>query len=151
MRVPRILKSPEQEQFQIAINQLKISTKNIENFSNEQKKQDGILQELLVIIKSLIHNGSLKITTADSDRSVNTNRIQIGTTQPQIIVPRNSNRKALTIRNNGPNPAYIGGPEVSAVNGFDIAVNDIVPLDRNQADIWAISSGGNTTLSFLEE
>ena len=57
----------------------------------------------------------------------------------------------VTIKNLGPNLAYIGGPDVTVDNGVSVLSNGSFNLQLAGADeIWAVTNGGTSTMSYIE-
>ena len=57
----------------------------------------------------------------------------------------------VTIKNLGPATAFIGGFDVTIDNGVSVLANGSFNLQLAGADeIWAVTAGSTTTMSFIE-
>ena len=63
------------------------------------------------------------------------------------------NRSSVFVVNYGSYPLFVGGPDVTADNGFPIPAavpSDLTPVDiRGQDDLYGITYGGDTEVRLL--
>ena len=84
--------------------------------------------------------------------SQNTNQVVVTGSSPVPIVPPNGTRKKVNVRVvTASSTVFIGGPHVSASNGWPIKDTDTVPYESTSTDgIWGFVSGGSITVAFAE-
>ena len=75
------------------------------------------------------------------------------TTTPAEIVAADTTRRSVAIQNlDTSNPVYIGDSGVTTANGFKIAPDSGLVIDKSAtASIWAVSAAGTPELRILEE
>jgi len=91
------------------------------------------------------------VTIAPLGTSVLSSSVSIGTSATLIPTSALSNRKSITIKNNGSNTIFIGGSGVTTGNGYPLNVNESLDIDLDDnANIYGIVASGTEDLRILE-
>lgn len=70
-----------------------------------------------------------------------------------LLVTVSSENDGILVSNTGSNPVYVGNAQVSSANGFKIAAGttQMIPsLGGYTHDLWAVSTGGSSTVSYIQ-
>ena len=99
-------------------------------------------------------NGDLiveNVIVASLRGTILSSSVTIGDSATIIPASDLSNRKSMTIRNNGSNTIFIGGSGVTTGNGFPIKVNESFDIDLDDSSaIYGIVATGTEDLRILE-
>ncbi len=78
--------------------------------------------------------------------------ITVGTSAA-VLLPATAatNRRSMSIHNNGSEIVYLGGSNVTSTNGYPLAAGDSIPIDINaNAKIYGRTSANSSNVRLLE-
>jgi len=91
------------------------------------------------------------VTIASLRGTVLSSSINIGTSPTKIPSSNLTERKTLTIRNNGSNTIFIGGSGVTTTDGYPLKPNESMDIDLDAgATLYGIVASGTEDLRVLE-
>jgi len=99
-------------------------------------------------------NGDLiveNVTVASLRGSLRSSSVTIGTTPTEIPASPLSNRKSITLKNNGSNTIFLGHSGVTTTNGYPLKINESLDIDLDDATtLYGIVATGSEDLRILE-
>ncbi|MEK7087182.1 MAG: hypothetical protein AAB958_00575 [Patescibacteria group bacterium] len=77
----------------------------------------------------------------------------IATNTPQRLIPRNDNRRQLTLRNEGIQTVRVGYQDLNANKGIPMLASEAVIFNFFKGEIWVMTTtiGVESSVSFIEE
>jgi hypothetical protein len=81
------------------------------------------------------------------------NNVITVTTVAALLVTVSQENDGVLLTNTGSNPVFVGNDTVSATNGFKIAAGatqSIPSLGGITHDLWAVATGGTSTVSYIQ-
>ena len=72
------------------------------------------------------------------------------TSSASIIVGENARRRTVTIQNLGANDVYIGGEDVTTVNGYKVSANTALTLELS-GELWAVTESTTENVRTITE
>lgn len=83
---------------------------------------------------------------------IKADRVTVGTTAVRIDYQDTVTTTAILARNRGTVPVYVGGPDVTAANGYQLDPGDGVSMDMNRIDggLWAVTASSTATMHRLQ-
>lgn len=92
-----------------------------------------------------------QLVTTSGGTGLENGALVVGVAAAQLM-PANSNRYSLILKNNSAGTVYIGkNAALTVANGFPLGPGDVATIDDTTAAVWAIGSAAALDVRYLEQ